>query len=101
MPEPHIVRRAFRLLWSVSLLPPHDISLGSACMPCTCTTFKRSNPQHMSRARLFFVIGLLVASVFPPITFMLTWSKVPAVRPYTPPGRLALALDSKNAVLPL
>ena len=33
---------------------------------------------HISR--LFFVIGLLVASVFPPISFMLTWVKVPAVR---------------------
>lgn len=27
--------------------------------------------------RLFFVIGLLVASVFPPISFLLCWSKVP------------------------
>ena len=30
---------------------------------------------------LFFVIGLLVASVFPPISFLLTWNAVPKVRP--------------------
>ena len=29
---------------------------------------------------LFFVIGLLVASVFPPISFLLTWNAVPKVR---------------------
>ena len=28
---------------------------------------------------LFFVIGLLVASVFPPISFLLTWNAVPKV----------------------
>lgn len=30
---------------------------------------------------LFFVIGLLVASVFPPISFLLTWNAVPKVPP--------------------
>ena len=30
---------------------------------------------------LFFVIGLLVASVFPPISFLLTWNAVPKVHP--------------------
>ncbi len=29
---------------------------------------------------LFFVIGLLVASVFPPISFLLTWNAVPKAR---------------------
>ena len=29
---------------------------------------------------LFFVIGLLVASVFPPITFLITWNRVGKVR---------------------
>lgn len=29
---------------------------------------------------LFFVIGLLVASVFPPISFLLTWNAVPRAR---------------------
>lgn len=28
---------------------------------------------------LFFVIGLLVASVFPPISFLITWNAVPKV----------------------
>ena len=34
---------------------------------------------------LFFVIGLLVASVFPPISFLLTWNAVPKVHSPLPP----------------
>lgn len=33
---------------------------------------------------LFFVVGLLVASVFPPISFLITWNKVPKVFPCPP-----------------
>ena len=41
---------------------------------------------------LFFVIGLLVASVFPPISFLLTWNAVPKVT--------AAALLLPHATLP-
>lgn len=41
---------------------------------------------------LFFVIGLLVASVFPPISFLLTWNAVPKVR------LLACVQDSDNFI---
>ena len=67
------------------VLTPGGLLRAQVHNPWVCTALPALNSTAWRLRRLFFVIGLLVASVFPPISFLLCWSKVPAVRTFTVP----------------